>query len=49
MSKKEKQPNARQRAYQQKQENEGNAVMKWIFAILLILAIAYMAFSIYLV
>lgn len=51
MSKKkqeEKHLNAKQRAYEKKQEQEGARVVKWIFAVLILLALAYMAYTMYL-
>lgn len=52
MSKKNKQEekhlNAKQRAYEQKQAEEGAKVVKWIFAILILLAFAYMGYTLWL-
>ena len=44
----EKHLNAKQRAFQKKQEEEGAKVVKWIFAVLILLALAYMAYTMYL-
>ena len=44
----EKHLNAKQRAYEKKQEEEGAKVVKWIFAVLILLALAYMIYTWYL-
>jgi hypothetical protein len=46
MAKKEKakKQNAKQAAYQKKQEESGKKVVAWIFGCLLALAVAYMAY-----
>lgn len=41
---KEKKLNAKQRAYEKKQEESGKKVVAWIFGGLLALAVAYMAY-----
>ena len=51
MSKKkqeEKHLNAKQRAYEKKQAQQGEKVVKWIFGVLILLAILYMAYTMYL-
>jgi len=48
MAKKEKKHlNAKQVAYEKKQELEGRKVVNWIFGILVLLAVAFCAYSIY--
>ncbi|MBQ7510726.1 MAG: hypothetical protein IJT53_07475 [Prevotella sp.] len=48
MAKKEKKHlNAKQVAYEKKQEQEGRKVVNWIFGILVLLAVAFCAYSIY--
>ena len=49
MAKKEKSKNAKQVAYEKKQEQEGRKVVNWIFGVLIVLAVAYAAYSIWLV
>ena len=50
MSKKEiKHQNAKQKAYEEKQEKQGRKVVAWIFGALLALAIFYVIFTISLV
>ena len=44
---KEKQLNARQKAYAKKEEKEGRKVVNWIFAVLILLSILYLVFSVY--
>lgn len=44
----EKHLNAKQRAYEKKQEAEGRKVVNWIFGVLIVLAILFMAYSLYL-
>jgi len=44
----EKHLNAKQRAYEKKQEEQGAKVVKWIFILLILAALAYMAFTMYL-
>jgi hypothetical protein len=48
MAKKEKEKhlNARQIAYEKKQEQEGRNVVTWIIAVLILLAIGYALFTI---
>ena len=51
MSKKkqeEKHLNAKQRAYEMHQAKEGAKVVKWIFGVLTVLALIYMAYTMYL-
>lgn len=47
MSKKEKHLNAKQKAYEKKQEEQGRKVVNWIFAILVLLAVVYLIFTVY--
>lgn len=42
-----KQSKARREAYKAKQEKEGKKVVKWIFAVLVLLAILFMVYSVY--
>lgn len=51
MAKKEqvKHLNAKQRAYEQKQEKKGRRVVAWIFGLLIALAVFYVIFTISLV
>ena len=44
-----KEPNARRVAYEKKQEQQGEKVIKWIIGVLIGLALCYAAWSIYLV
>lgn len=44
---KEKKLNAKQKAFAEKQEQEGRKVVNWIFGIFILLAIAFCAYSIY--
>lgn len=46
MSKKEKHLNAKQRAYEKKQEEQGRKVVNWIFAILVLMAVLYLIFTV---
>jgi len=48
MAKKEKEKhlNAKQIAYEKKQEQEGRNVVKWIMAVLILLAVGYAVFTI---
>lgn len=46
---KNKKKNIRREAYKVRQEEEGKSVVKWIFAILVVLAICFMAYSMYIV
>ena len=48
MAKKEKAKhlNAKQVAYEKKQEQEGRKVVNWIFAVLVLMAIGYAVFTI---
>lgn len=39
--------NAKQKAYAEKQEKEGRNVVNWIFGILILLAVAFCAYTIY--
>jgi flagellar basal body-associated protein FliL len=51
MSKKnheERHLNAKQRAYEKKQAEQGAKVVKWIFAVLILAAIAYMGYVMWL-
>ena len=43
----EKQLNAKQRAYEAKQEKEGVKVVNWIFGVLIVLALIYMGYVCY--
>ena len=45
--KEKKHLNAKQVAYEKKQEQEGRKVVNWIFGILVLLAVAFCAYSIY--
>ena len=50
MAKKEtKHLNAKQKAYEKKQEQQGEKVVKWIIGVLIALALCYAAYSIWLV
>ena len=40
--------NAKQRAYEKKQARQGEKVVKWIFIVLIVAALAYMGYTIYL-
>ena len=44
---KEKKMNAKQRAYEKKQEQEGRKVVNWIFGVLIVVALAFCLMSIY--
>lgn len=44
---KEKHLNAKQKAYAEKQEKEGRKVVNWIFGILILLSVAFCAYTIY--
>ena len=44
---KEKRMNAKQRAYEKKQEQEGRKVVNWIFGVLIVVALAFCLMSIY--
>ena len=44
-----KQPNAKRQAYEKKQEQQGEKVIKWIIGVLIALAVCYAAYSIWLV
>lgn len=44
-----KQANPKRAAYEKKQEQQGEKVIKWIFGVLIVLALAYAAYSIWLV
>ncbi|MBR6866780.1 MAG: hypothetical protein IKN02_00945 [Prevotella sp.] len=44
-----KEPNARRVAYEKKQEQQGEKVIKWIIGVLIALALCYAAYSIWLV
>jgi cell division protein FtsL len=44
----EKHLNAKQKAYEQKQARQGEKVVKWIFAVLVLLAFCFMVYSIWL-
>ena len=44
-----KQGNAKRQAYEKKQEQQGEKVIKWIFGVLIVLALVYAAYSIWLV
>ena len=48
MAKKEEKKNARQLAYEKKQEKQGAKVVNWIFGVLIVLALCYMAYACYL-
>ena len=43
----ERQLNAKQRAYEAKQEKQGAKVVNWIFGVLIVLALTYMAYVCY--
>ena len=45
--KEEKRLNAKQRAYEKKQEKKGASVVMWIFAVLIVLGILYAMMSVY--
>ena len=47
MAKKEKKMNAKQKAYEKKQEEQGAKVVKWIFGVLIVVAAAFCLMSIY--
>jgi hypothetical protein len=47
MATKEKKLNAKQKAYAEKQEKAGRNVVNWIFGILIVMAIAFCAYSIF--
>ncbi len=50
MSKKkqeEKHLNAKQRAYEMHQAKEGEKIVKWIFGVLIVLALFFMAYTMY--
>ena len=44
---KEKKLNAKQRAYEKKQEQEGRKIVNWIFGVLIVVAAAFALMSIY--
>ena len=44
---KTKKSNVKQKAYAEKQEKEGRNVVNWIFGILILLAVAFCAYTIY--
>ena len=44
-----KKGNAKRVAYEKKQEESGKKVLNWIFGVLVILAIAFVIFSVYVV
>ena len=48
MAKKEKKLNAKQKAFAKKQEQEGHKVINWIFGVLILAALGYMAFTLWL-
>lgn len=41
--------NAKRAAYEKKQEKQGESIIKWIIGILIVLALAYAAYSVYIV
>lgn len=43
----EKHQNVKQKAYEQKQARQGEKIVKWIFGILILLALVYMFWAIY--
>lgn len=45
----EKKLNAKQKAYEKKQEQEGKKVVNWIFGCLIVLAIVYAVWTLYMV
>lgn len=47
-NKQEKHLNAKQRAYEKKQAQQGEKVVKWIFGVLILAALGYMAFTLWL-
>ena len=47
-NKEEKHLNAKQRAYEKKQAQQGAKVVKWIFGVLILAALGYMAFTLWL-
>lgn len=40
--------NAKQRAYEKKQAQQGEKVVKWIFIVLIVAALAFMVYTMYL-
>jgi hypothetical protein len=44
---KEKKMNAKQRAFEKKQEQAGRKVVNWIFGVLIVVALAFCMMSIY--
>jgi hypothetical protein len=44
---KTKKSNVKQKAYAEKQEQEGRNIVNWLFGILIILAVIFCAYSIY--
>ncbi len=49
MSKKNISGNAKRAAYEKKQEKQGERIVKWIIGVLIVLALAYAAYSVYIV
>lgn len=47
MKKNNSKKNERRAAYEARQEKEGQKVVKWIFATLVVLAVCFMAYSLY--
>lgn len=47
MKKNNSKKNARRAAYEARQEKEGQKVVKWIFATLVVLALCFMAYYMY--
>jgi len=48
MAKEEKHLNAKQKAYENKQAAKGEKIVKWIFGVLVVLALCFMIYSIWL-
>ena len=44
-----KKNNARRAAYQKRQEEDGKKVVKWIFGVLVVLALAFAVYSMFIV
>lgn len=44
-----KKTNVRRAAYQKKQEEEGKKVVNWIFGVLIVLALAFAVYSMFIV
>jgi len=46
MAKKESKKNAKQKAYEKKQEKEGVSVVKWIFIVLIVAALGFAIYTV---